>query len=268
MGNHTNPAKWDARQRLEFIELAAYWRGWVRRSDLQEFFGISLPQASADFQAYLTLNPGSLDYDLRAKRYLASPRMKARLVQPDLAGAIGIFLGPERKSQTGTSDRVATIDLPYRRVPPEVAQRLFRAVCENQSVEIRYFSLKSAAAGWRWISPHAFGFDGHRWHVRAWCHVDCEFKDFVLGRIDLVRGVGPAPEQPSRDKEWNTWVTVRLKPHSGLTPIQRRSLEADYAMKGGVALVRVRKAMLIYTLAQLRVTKKGDEIPERLELVD
>lgn len=23
---------------------------------------------------------------------------------------------------------------------------------------------------WRRISPHAFGFDGLRWHVRAWCH--------------------------------------------------------------------------------------------------
>ena len=268
MGNHTNPAKWEARQRLEFIELATYWRGWIRRSDLQNFFGISLPQASADFQAYLTINPGSLDYDLRGKRYLAAKKMKALLIRPDLSGAIGIFLGTERKSHARTGDRVATIDLPYRRVPPEVAQCVFRAVYESLAAEIHYFSIKSASADWRWISPHAFGFDGHRWHARAWCHEDRTFKDFVLGRISRIRGLKPLSEKPPMDKDWNTWVTVKLKAHETLNTNQRRALEADYSMRNGFTSIRVRKAMLIYTLAHLRIEKDGDIIPERLQLVE
>lgn len=129
----------------------------------------------------------------------------------------------------------------------------FRAVYESLAAKIHYFSIKSATTGWRWISPHAFGFDGHRWHARASCHEDRAFKDFVLGRISRVRNLKPLSERPPMDKDWNTWVTVQLKAHESLSKNQRRALEADYAMRDGVASVRVRKAMLIYTLAQLRV---------------
>ena len=41
---------------------------------------------------------------------------------------------------------------------------------------------------WRRITPHAFGYDGFRWHVRAYCHLDNKFKDFLLPRILEVRG--------------------------------------------------------------------------------
>jgi hypothetical protein len=45
---------------------------------------------------------------------------------------------------------------------------------------------------WRRMTPHAFGYDGFRWHVRAYCHLDNKFKDFLLPRILDIGELGEA----------------------------------------------------------------------------
>lgn len=264
MGNTTNPEKWDAKQRLAFIEEAAFWRGWVQRSDLAGEFGISLPQASADLQAYLELNPAGLIYDLNAKRYVPSGDMVLKFSAGDLDRAIGRFLGVESKSAV-SKDRVASIDLPYRAPPRAIARDLFRAVVGKSGIEINYLSINSSTEGWRWISPHAFAHDGYRWHVRAYCHRDHTYKDFVLGRIGKTK---PPHEHelPSKDDDaWNTWETIKLRAHSKLTDIQRRAVEMDFEMKRGAVSLKVRRSMINYTLAYLRLVDSA-EFPRLLEL--
>ncbi|MFA5263589.1 MAG: hypothetical protein WC378_07155 [Opitutaceae bacterium] len=49
--------------------------------------------------------------------------------------------------------------------------------------------------------------------------------------------------------------------------MQHKALEADYAMRGGIASVRVRKAMLIYTLAQLQIERNDEVVSPRLQLL-
>jgi predicted DNA-binding transcriptional regulator YafY len=60
-----------------------------------------------------------------------------------------------------------------------------------RSVEIFYQSMNRTRPEpiWRRITPHAFGHDGLRWHVRAYCHIDSKFKDFILSRTFKVRDV-------------------------------------------------------------------------------
>jgi hypothetical protein len=108
MGNITNPQSYSARERLSFLERLAYWRGWVRRSDLVERFGVSVPQASADIAAYNKSNPRALRYDSSAKRYEGAPNMQCVLGAPDLGDGLTLF--------HGFTDRVtvAHIDLPTR----------------------------------------------------------------------------------------------------------------------------------------------------------
>ncbi|MES2390903.1 MAG: hypothetical protein V4555_04635, partial [Acidobacteriota bacterium] len=43
------PARWGQERRLEFIEFRLQWEGRVNRSDLVNYFSISVPQASLDF---------------------------------------------------------------------------------------------------------------------------------------------------------------------------------------------------------------------------
>ncbi len=263
MGNTTNPDKWEARQRLTFLEEAAFWRGWVRRADLEREFGISLPQASADLQAYLSRFPKNLRYDTKSKRYCAEEAMRAELAQPDLARAICRFLGAESK-RADRVDQVASIDMPQRSLNPEVIRHVFRAVHDGLAVRIFYHSIHSATATWRWITPHAFAHDGYRWHTRAFSHEDQSYKDFVLGRTTAADIPVEKPRPRLADNEWNTWEKVRLRPHRRLDPVQRKAIEFDYDMRNGSVVLDVRRSMLNYTLSYLRVG--GKPLPRQLEL--
>ena len=64
-------------------------------------------------------------------------------------------------------------------------RNILQAVRNNQAIEIKYQSLSTNRPKpvWRWFTPHAFGFEGMRWHTRAFCHIDKQFKDFLLPRI-------------------------------------------------------------------------------------
>src|SRR4029453_5907306 len=66
-------------------------------------------------------------------------------------------------------------------VDPPVLQRMLEAIRELGAVSLEYQSLTNTRT--RMIAPHALAFDGHRWHVRAWCLDRQEFRDFVLTRM-------------------------------------------------------------------------------------
>src|ERR1700722_210432 len=59
-------------QRFEFIEWRAYWVGRVNRSDLEDQFQISTPQASLDFRRYQEEAPGNNEYDASGKSYVVT----------------------------------------------------------------------------------------------------------------------------------------------------------------------------------------------------
>lgn len=263
MGNRTNQNTWSGRERLAYIERLAYWRGWVRRTDICARFRISVPQASADISEYIRLNKAALRYDRQSKRYVGLPAMDLKFGEPKMGSGLDLLT----QHDSGAAEHVASIDLPLRHVSIAVARKLIQAAFAEESVEIYYFSVHSGTEAWRWISPRAFGHDGYRWHVRAWCHEDTVYKDFVLGRIARVRAsnkhLGPLPP----DAEWLEFVNVRFRAHRGLSAVQREALERDFAMKEGVAVLRVRKAMLLYTLVYLGLDDLGTAPVKRLEVV-
>lgn len=262
MGNVTNSENWSARARLIYIERIAYWRGSLRRADISKHFGVSVPQASADIAEYLRLNPESLDYDRSAKRYVASKDFAPKLWKPEVDDGFAFAQGGEASNE----DRVARIDLPNRHVSLPVLRAVVRAVSEGESLRIYYYSVNSGTAGWRWITPHAFANDGYRWHVRAWCFEDKAYKDFVLGRIEKS-GEAQVAEPLPADKDWDTWVTVKFKAHPALSPIQQQAVQRDFAMRNGVGTLRVRKALMLYTLVYLGLAEPDGTKHRRLELV-
>jgi predicted DNA-binding transcriptional regulator YafY len=262
MGNVTNSENWSARARLVYIERIAYWRGFLRRADISKHFGVSVPQASADIAEYLRINPGSLDYDRSAKRYVATKDYAPKLWKPEVDDGFAFAQG----SEASTEDKVTRIDLPNRHVSLPVLRAVVRAVSENESLRIYYYSVNSGTAGWRWITPRAFANDGYRWHARAWCFEDNAYKDFVLGRIEKIGEARPAELLPT-DKDWDTWVTVRFKANAALSPIQQQAVQRDFAMRKGVGSLRVRKALMLYTLVYLGLAEPESAKHRRLELV-
>lgn len=247
-------------QRLEFIEFRLFWEGGVNRSDLINQFGVSVPQASNDLTAYRELAPENVTYDLNGKRYVPAIGFRPKFLKPNpdryLAqlkamsdGILGIDdTWLSRQPDTGV------FPIPTRRIDAGVLRAILGAVRKQCAVHVEYqsTSLENPDPIWRWISPHAFGFDGLRWHVRAFCHRDNRFKDFILGRC-LAAGEHRLPAASAEsDWQWQTFFEVVLEPNPDLTDSQQRAIALDYNMSAGKVSVRVRFALLYYFYKRLR----------------
>lgn len=269
MGNTSNRDQWAVRERQLFIERLAWWKGVVNRGDVREIFGISAAQASADLQGYQEVNPTALVYNVRAKRYEAGENMHCMMHAPRLEEAVSLFMGvgmlqPGIGGQITPTAQVDTFRPLLRETDAGVVRRVFLALDQKRRLRVKYSSVNSSRESVREIAPHALGHDGQRWHVRAWCFEKEEFRDFVLGRIELAEWIGAHFTAPQVDEEWERFETLILKPNSNLNEAQRKAIVRDYGMIDGMLKVSVREAMKEYYLAQWRVS--GPERPPHLEL--
>jgi hypothetical protein len=241
-------------ERLTRIEQLLWWRGWVRRSDLTRAFGISAIQASLDLREYRQRYPGAMRYDQNAARYAATAQFRA-----SMAGTLeeAATILAETPRQAGTGPWIARVSLPARRAEPEVAQALVRAILAGEAIRIRYASIHSNTFRWRWITPHALGHDGCRWHVRAYCADERGFRDFVLGRIAETAETGPAAAKPEQDSAWSRETTAYIRPNPALGDAQRRALELDFIMKAGRLELTAPSALLHYTFAAFGLSDDG-----------
>jgi WYL domain len=262
MGNSTNENNWAARERLRRVEVLLWWRGWVGRSDLTEVFGISSAQASGDLQRYAELNPGSMIYQTRRKRYEGAPEMRCVLHVPVFEEALRELLGVTVPlAACSDNDQVAAVTMPMRACDPAVARRVMIALLENRWLEVKYASLASGTHEWRSIAPARFAWDGQRWHVRAWCGKNAAWRDFVLGRMSAAKWPHDPAESLPVDEAWETIETVRLKINPELSPEKREALRMDYGLTGDAIELRVREAMKPYLLANLYIDESHRELP-------
>ena len=125
------------------------------------------------------------------------------------------------------------------------------AIRRSEAIEIEYQSLSRPEPRWRWVAPHAIGFDGFRWHARAFCGTDHVFKDFLLSRILETRGTRSGDVSSDEDADWHEQVTLEIAPHPDLSDTQKKVIALDYAMHDGKAQILVRKAFLYYALKRL-----------------
>ncbi len=258
-------AGWSERQRLLFVERLLFWRGTINRRDLCDHFGISLPQATKDLVSYTTLNAGACQYDVRRKCYVASPKMRAVLQEPDFSGAMEMIHAAMVDSPEA-GEFVLGFSRPARVADQQLHRKLSLAASERDCVEVAYWSVRSGEAEKRWISPRAFGFDGLRWHVRALCHRDGVFKDFVIGRFHSVGRAKLCPHGDEVDADWLACETLCFRPNPELSANQRTALEMDYGMQDGRLELTVRRAMRLYALRRLGFVAEPPEPPMLNEL--
>lgn len=274
MANAGAGLRWGVEQRLEFIEFRLLWEGGVNRSDIIEMFNVSVPQASKDLTLYQERAPDNLIYDKSAKRYVTSEHFEPQFLKPDPDR----YLNQLRSVADGTLDRSHAwighfpafdpVPSPARGLKPEILRAILSAIRRSEAIEVKYQSLSRPEPRWRWITPHAFGFDGFRWHARAFCELDEKFKDFLLSRILKTRGTRPSDITPDTDAEWNELVTLEIGPHPGLSEDQMRVIALDYGMRGGMTQIKVRRALLYYTLKRLGLdTDPAARAPQDQQIV-
>lgn len=253
--------RWSVEKRLEFIEFRIFWEDGINRADIIKQFGVSVPQASKDLALYEVKAPGNLLYDKSAKRYKASSSFKPVLLEPDAASYLSHLQDASRVHDSANESWLAEIPqfgllpIPRRRVGVEVLREILAAIRMRRSVEINYQSMNDRRPDplWRRISPHAIGSDGLRWHVRAFCHIDKKFKDFLFSRCLETRDFGEPMASSENDRIWHERFKVELTPNPGLSESQQNAIARDYEMKHGRAEVPVRKALLYYFQKRLRL---------------
>jgi hypothetical protein len=252
--------RWGIERRLEFVEFRLFWEGGINRSDIVEEFGVSVPQASKDLALYQEQAPENIRYDRSLKRYFASECFRPKFIELDAATYLE-RLTPSTNLARGINSHGADVvsadrmPIPQRRIGADVLRSLLTSARASQSIEILYQSMsaKRSEPLWRRISPHAFGSDGLRWHVRAYCHIDERFKDFILSRCLDSRAMGAVGKVASEDRFWNSRFSVELTPNPRLTKSQKEIVAQDFAMDHGEVAVPVRRALLYYFSKRLRL---------------
>jgi hypothetical protein len=264
---------WGVERRLEFIEFRLFWEGGVNRSDIIEMFDVSIPQASKDLTLYQERAPRNAIYDKSAKRYVAAPDFSPIFLNPDPDGYLSRLrslaegLTESSESWIASPPQTDIALTPRRRVDASALRAVLDAIRDKGSLEVHYQSMSKerAAPVWRRMTPHALGYDGFRWHARAYCHIDNKFKDFLLPRILGVRSPGEPGASGADDRQWNETFNVEIGPHPDLTPSQKDVVAKDFGMKNGRAVLTVRYAMLFYVLKRLGLLGDATQLSARTQ---
>lgn len=252
--------RWGQARRLEFIDSRLCWEGRLNRSALTDFFKISVPQASLDLAEYLRRAPDNAVYDLKQKAYLATEGFRPLLTDltsarylAELYALTTELLSPDL-SFLGSRPAADVVRFPTRLVPPAVLRQTLAAIRDGATLSILYQPMTRPEPSERVISPHALGYDGFRWHVRAYCHLRGGYRDFVFARILQMHAGEPSNIAPADDLEWHRQIRVVIAPNPALSAGRRAAIELDYGMQDGQLAMYSRHALAFYLLKRLGLT--------------
>jgi len=258
--------KWAARQRLEYIDIMAYYTGIVSRSDVAEAFGISDAAATKDLKLYNDLAPNNLVYKHSLFGFVPADSFEALFanlaparVLPMMAHNLAVAGGPYgEESIYGLA--MEHLPLPHRLPGAAILAQITRAIRGHNKLRVTYRSLSDRdPRATRMLEPHSLVNTGARWHVRAYCEDTFDFRDFVLSRFSEAQCLDDMAESSVQyDDDWVEMVVLKLQPHPKLELAKQESLLLDYNAKDGLIELPLRRALLGYALQQLSVDTTHD----------
>lgn len=271
--SNSRRGRWGQDRRLEFIDSRLTWQGRINRKELTEFFKISVPQASLDLAEYQARAPANVLYDRNEKAYLATADFQpimtdgssARYLAELYALSTGI-VGPD-VSFLGWTPTADVVRHPTRTVSPSALRSVAHAIRERGALNIHYQTMTRSEPTARVISPRAFAYDGFRWHVRAYCHLREDFRDFVFARILDMAPASAAGAGPHVDEEWERELSIVIGPNPLLDENRKRVLALDYGMANGRLVLQTRQALAFYLLRRLGLDKSMDKPPEEQQII-
>ena len=258
--------KWGTRQRLQYIEIMAYYTGVITRSDVAKAFGISDAAATKDLKLYGQLAPDNLIYRHTVFGFVPNDGFEPRFadlspgnILPMIAANLAATSGPYGDEAIyGIS--VETLPLPNRLPDKAVLAQIIRAIRNHNKLQVSYHSLSGRRSPQeRLLEPHSLVNTGLRWHVRAYNEETYDFRDFVLSRFVDAKALPDAAESSAQyDDDWMEIVTLQLAPHPKLNEQKRDSLLIDYRSEGELIETQVRRALIGYVLQRLSVDTTSD----------
>ncbi len=260
--------KFATRQRLQFIEIIAYYTGTISRSMLAKAYGISDPAATKDLKLYNDLAPGNLEYNPSLFSFVPSPQFDEVFADLSPQSVLPMFAQNLLSVDTPSGDdsiygiTVDELPLPARLPEKQVLAQIIRAMKARKQLKVVYHSLTEsdkASPEERIIEPHALVNTGLRWHIRAYNHDSYDFRDFVLSRFTQAQSTElEAESEQSYDDDWMETLSLQLQPHPGLGKKQLTALNYDYKFIDGMIEIPVRRALVGYLLQLLKVDTSRD----------
>lgn len=272
MTEDSQPVRWISVRRMEFIEFRLLWEGRVNRTDIATAFNLSVQQASVALAAYERAAPTNIVYDRNAKTFVPGPDFRPVFLREhadrQLLQLAAIENGWIEKEDTwfGALPPAGIVPVPPRRVPNDVMRSLLKAIRTRAEIKVEYQSMSRKDATWRWIGPHALGYDGTRWHARAWCSTRRQFRDFVLSRIQATGEIRPCQISQEADRCWHERVAIILAPNPDLPEGAQRAVAKEHRMRRGQMTVSTRAAMAFYFIQHLNLDIP-DLAPSRRQII-
>jgi hypothetical protein len=270
MSKMLNDIKWGTRQRLQHIEIMAYYTGVITRSDLAKAFGISDAAATKDLKLYNELAPDNLIYRHSVFGFVPGEGFQPQFSElaPDailsmIAANLATTNGPYG-DQPLYGIPTESLPLPSRLPGREVLAQILRAIKQGRKLQVSYHSLSGRDneednRQERVLEPHALVNTGLRWHLRAYNEETYDFRDFVLSRFTAAQMLADAAESSAQyDDDWSELVTLQLSPHPQLDAQKRARLLIDYHHEDGRIELQVRRALIAYVLQRLAVDTSAD----------
>lgn len=264
-------------QRLQYIEVLAYYAGVVTRTDVARAFGISDAAATKDLNLYGQLAPDNLAYKHALFGFVPSPAFSS--IVADLRPEVALEMIANNVVTLGDATARSSIygvgaeylPLPIRLPAQKVLAQVTRAIKGQKKCRVLYHSLTDRESGdYRVIEPHCLINTGLRWHVRAYNEETFDFRDFVLSRITDAGLLDTAAESSQQyDDDWTESIVLELKPHPGLGAQKRNNLLLDYGAESQTFEISVRRALAGYLLQRLSVDTTIDHSmnPNAFQLV-
>ena len=267
--------RWDLALRYRLIETVAWWEGRLTTGHLIQSFGISRQQASKDINTYINEHaPRNLTYDKQRKGYVPSKQFKPLFIDDSASAYLHLLYqnnerAPHIDGLALAYAHTKVLEVPDRPIRPEILRPLLAACRDGLRLEIEYVSLNTPNVEIRLIAPHTLVYSGMRWHVRAYCEKNRQYRDFVLSRLRGDPDPRDAAENTSElDEDWNTEVPIIFTPDSRLNAAQQCIIETDFGMTEGKLVVSSRKALVKYVLARYQVDPRNQATnPEAQQIV-
>ncbi len=254
------PFRWDLLLRYRYIETIALWEGRLTTRHLCDTFGIGRQQASKDINNYIReVGPGNLEYDKYLKGYKPTATFAPQVTEGLADEYLHLMARNNELMNVFESlalnvANIEVLSLPVRDVKPEILRPIMQAARQQKRLEVDYVSVNRPDREGRIIVPHTLVYSGLRWHVRAWCEKNQEYRDFVLSRFRGAPEILDESEHGAAgDEGWNTLVDVRVTADPRLTAEQREVVETDYGMRDGVLVIATRARLVPYVLQQLHI---------------
>ncbi len=247
-------------QRLKIMQSVLAWEGSIGNTRIRQLFGLQLVQASrllADFRAYMG---DQIFEDTKAKVWRPAkheeliPELSLNEYSRIVESADSLFLVDARVDLTDMSPTVFSI--------------LRQAITAGKGVNISYASMNNPTFHERIIYPHSFVHAGRRWHVRAWCDKNLDFRDFTLGRIrDAILIQKEAPVSKERDDKWKKLVDIELIAHNKLDSERKQVVEVEYFNGNKAKTITSRVCLAPYVIQEIRAAINPQvEIPPEFQI--